>query len=113
MGAGIIAIICFGWQGWQVADRQGWIVHSRVVEVRYSDTWSVGESRDCRSDLRTDFLNCFDFHLPEPLQLQPRAFSVKFRGKVEPVLTDSLRWDCKREADSLSCMAVPWTSPPV
>lgn len=103
--------IWFGWYGWGSFKRLGWIPQARVIDVHMSGNWLTGEFRACQTDGRADVLFC-----PKSGESQTavaangqalRSFSVSFHGKITERSEDLLTWNCKREAESINCRAVP------
>jgi hypothetical protein len=99
----------YGQYGWHYAQREGWIVQRKTVPVDFYGDWMVGEYRDCASDGDGGFLNCpipgQDEYDPSKTTLSEHTFSVAFWGDIGRDVTQTSRWQCKRESDSISCHA--------
>ena len=113
-GSGCLIVIglaiWLGWFGWGFLKRSGWIEQTRVIQVHMSGEWLEGEYRPCQTDGLVDALFC-----PNSRESQtgmaasgqtPRSVSVGFYGNITGKPEDTLNWNCKREADSISCHAL-------
>jgi hypothetical protein len=102
-------VIWLAWAGWGYLKREGWIGQTRITSVFMDGNWLTGEYRDCQTDGYVSYLSC-----PKPNESESafatkgessRSFSVDFYGNVAGNPGDTLKWQCKREIDSISCHA--------
>jgi hypothetical protein len=113
-GLGILFLlglaIWFGWYGWGLFKRAGWIPQTRIIDVHMSGDWLAGEFRACQTDGRAEVLFC-----PKSGESQtgvalngqaPRSFPVSFHGSISGRSDDRLTWNCKRETASIDCRPV-------
>ncbi len=111
IGAGVLFVIGvaigLSWLAWGYFERIGWIAQTRVIDVHMSADWPSGEYRPCQTDWAANILSC-----PKPSESQsalaasgqaPRSFSVRFYGSIAAKPEAILKWQCKREAESISC----------
>ncbi len=99
--------VWFIWAGWGYLRRHGWISQTRVTDVYFDGNWLTGEYRACETDGRANYVSC-----PKSGESQislklgewnPRPFSVGFYGDIAANPEATLKWQCKREVDSITC----------
>jgi hypothetical protein len=114
IGASVLFVIGvaigLSWFAWGYFERIGWIAQTRVIEAHMSGSGLTSEYRPCQTDGTANILFCV-----EPGEAQSalsahgqvlRSVSVRFYGNITGKPEAILKWQCKREAESISCHAL-------
>jgi len=114
ISAGVLFVIGVAiglrWLAWGYFERIGWIAQTRVVEAHMNGDWPISEYRPCQTDGTASILLCL-----EPGEAQSglsangqvlRSVSVRFYGNITGKPEAILKWQCKRETESISCRAI-------